>query len=72
MNTPQHFCLTATKLNGHTQFTVHTNGDIRDAMRELKEIANVNTSHGRGCRCTNPDRTHAGNTVIRDGELIPA
>lgn len=69
----QHYCLTGTgtSKNGGAQFTVHTEGDIRDAMKVLQKVARIATSHGRGCTCPNPTERHPNNTIIRDGELVP-
>lgn len=65
-----HYCLTATS-GGNVpgeQFTVHSDAGIKDAMRQVEKVALKRVSHGRGCRCGNPDSKHAGNTIIRDGE----
>ena len=71
-----HFCLTATS-GGNVpgeQFTVHLGGgsNIRDAIKVTEKAARKRVSHGRGCSCGNPSATHAGNTVIRDGQVFSA
>ncbi|MCC2033097.1 hypothetical protein [Microbacterium allomyrinae] len=71
---PQHYCLTATSggnIPGE-QFTVHSGGGIADAIRQVEKVARKRVSHGRGCKCGNPESKHPGNTVIRDGELVDA
>lgn len=64
----QHYCLTGTGTgtNGGAQFTVHTDGNIRDAMRILKEQRHVTTSHARGCTCSDPANKHFQNEVVRE------
>lgn len=68
----QHFCLTATHLANKAgrQFTVHVDGNINDAMRELKKVTGLATSHGGGCRCTSPATRHPENVVIKNGAVV--
>lgn len=70
----QHYCLTATSGGSSPgeQFTVHSNDGIRDAIRQVEQVADRRVSHGRGCNCPHPEQKHAGNTVIRDGGLAEA
>lgn len=69
----QHYCLTGagTSKHGGEQFTVYVDGNIRDAMDALFQAARITTSHGRGCRCSNPNERHPNNKIIREGEVVP-